>query len=277
MRYDPALIERFYNAYGDKEWNRFEARVQDRVNLHVHTHYLNEYIRRGKSVLDAGAGPGRFTIQMARVGAKITVLDISEGMLEQNRQRLADAGCDAAVEGRYRGDITNLGQFEDESFDAVVCYGGPLSYVMERADEALEELLRVARPGAPLLLSVMSTAGSTRWALPVIIELSERIGRERVSRVLEDGHLTRDVQGSDHVLKMYRWQELEELLRRHKCKLEVASASSFLTTGRSETCDELVKDDEAWQALLEWELRCCREPGALDGGTHIIAVVRKVA
>ena len=30
-----------------------------------------------------------------------------------------------------------------------------------------------------------------------------------------------------------------------------------------------------WRQLLEMEIEACREPGCLDMGTHIIAVVRK--
>ena len=47
-------------------------------------------------------------------------------------------------------------------FDAVVCYGGPLSYVMERSDDAFAELLRVTRPDGYVLASVMSLAGAAR-------------------------------------------------------------------------------------------------------------------
>jgi hypothetical protein len=83
----------------------------------------------------------------------------------------------------------------------------------------------------------------------------QRVGAERVLRVLEDGLLTSELFRNDHVLKMYRWRELEALLEHHPCALEAASASSFLTTGRSETAEELVPDEEAWQALLSWEVR----------------------
>lgn len=275
MPYDASIIQRFFDGYGDREWERFNRSPQDRVNLHIHTHYLEQFIEPGMEVLDAGAGPGRFTIELAHLGARVTVLELSAEMLEQNRQRVREAGFEQSVVARDQGDITDLARYPDNSFDAVVCYGGPLSYVLERADDALAELLRVAKPGAPLLLSLMSSLGSTRALLPAVLELARDVGSERILGVLEDGLLTRGLFRNDHVLKMYRWQEVEALLARHACKLEVASASNFLTTGRQEAIDELVRDDVAWQELLAWELRCCREPGALDSGTHILAVIRK--
>lgn len=37
----------------------------------------------------------------------------------------------------------------------------------------------------------------------------------------------------------------------------------------------IVDDAPLWDAFLRWEEDLCSEPGALDGGMHIIAVVRK--
>jgi len=35
------------------------------------------------------------------------------------------------------------------------------------------------------------------------------------------------------------------------------------------------REPELWARLLEWELKVCAEPGNRDGGTHILAVVKR--
>ncbi|HEX7003344.1 MAG TPA: class I SAM-dependent methyltransferase [Trueperaceae bacterium] len=274
MRYDPETIRGFFDSYGDREWERFEGRAQDRVSLHIHNHYLARFVKPGMHVLDAGAGPGRFTIELARIGARVTVLDISPQMLEQNRRRVARAGLEGAVVERRRGDIVDLSEFAEDTFDAVVCYGGPVSYVMDRADEALAELVRVARPAAPLLLSVMSTLGATRSLLPAVLDLSHEVGTARIAEVLASGLLLDDLFRNKHVMKMYRWRELEAQLLRFDCQVVAASSTNFLTAGHHVPALELAGDEETLEALLDWELDCCREEGALDGGSHILAVAR---
>ena len=47
--------------------------------------------------------------------------------------------------------------FKDNSFDAVLCLGGPLSHVLDQHERemAIKELIRVAKKGAPVFVSVM--------------------------------------------------------------------------------------------------------------------------
>ncbi len=47
----------------------------------------NEIIRPGATVLDIGSGPGTFAIPFAEYGAKVTCVDVSQGMLDQISQR----------------------------------------------------------------------------------------------------------------------------------------------------------------------------------------------
>ena len=53
-----------------------------------------------------------------------------------------------------------------------------------------------------------------------------------------------------------------------------ASAANYLSVEDKEELVEIMAEPALWEAFLRWELRFCREPGALDGGTHVIAVVQ---
>jgi hypothetical protein len=135
---------------------------------------------------------------------------------------------------------------------------------------------RVLRPGGTLLVSVMSLVGATRRFLPGVLEVAREHGPGVVDQVVQTGDLVDDVFGTHHC-HMYRWSELEALLLAHELEMMEAGASNFLTVGNEGALGDLPQDASRWEALLRWEVDLCREPGARDGGTHIIAAARRPA
>jgi ubiquinone/menaquinone biosynthesis C-methylase UbiE len=273
--YDRDIISGYFDVLADEEWARLEANAEGRVSFHLHRSYLREFVAAGAEVLEVGAGPGRFTLELAALGARITVGDVSRVQLELNRARVVAAGCAAAVVARKVLDIVDLSDLPSQQFDAVVAYGGPLSYVMERADEALAELLRVTKRGGYVLLSVMSLVGATRKFAPTVIKWARERSLSEIEQVIRTGDQTGDIARLHHC-HMYRWAELAALIKRHPCTLVVASAANFLSVNQDEALQELMNDPVLWATFLRWEREFCREPGALDGGTHIIAVVQRI-
>ncbi|HEY6203698.1 MAG TPA: methyltransferase domain-containing protein [Candidatus Limnocylindria bacterium] len=127
IRYDASVIRRYFDEFGIREWERLERRPMDRVNFEMHRRMLDRFVRSGDRVLEIGAGPGRFTIELARVGARVTVTDISPAQLDLNSEKVAAAGAEGAVVQRAVRDVLDLGAYAEGAFDATVCYGGALS------------------------------------------------------------------------------------------------------------------------------------------------------
>jgi hypothetical protein len=53
------------------------------------------------------------------------------------------------------------------------------------------------------------------------------------------------------------------------------SASDCLSATWHELLSTWREDQRTWQHLLELEIEACREPGALDLGSHVLAIARK--
>jgi 2-polyprenyl-3-methyl-5-hydroxy-6-metoxy-1,4-benzoquinol methylase len=107
----------FYDRYGEAEWDRHERSAAHRVAFAVHCAFLRDHVRPGDLVLEAGAGAGPFTIELARFGARVHVGDLSPVQVELNRQHVDDAGASSSVVGRDVLDICDLSGFEDGTFD----------------------------------------------------------------------------------------------------------------------------------------------------------------
>jgi len=275
MRYDSNYVRQFYDVYGEKEWYRLQSSLSAQVNFHLHQHYLLQYVQRGQHVLEAGAGAGRFTLELAWAGARVTVLDISPEQLRLNKQHVLVEGAQDAIAAWVEGDILDLSRFPDAHFDAVVCYGGPLSYLFDKAEDGLKQMLRVLKPGGHLLLSVMSLLGTNRHFLASVVEAAYQQGLDKVDAIARTGNLHGPV-SKGHNCHMYRWSELKSMLEKYGTIL-AASASGFLSLQDEEALRSASSHLDLWGTYLQWELDYCQEPGAIDGGTHIIAVIQKSA
>ena len=104
-------VRSHFDELGEGEWHRLDDSPRGRVAFEVHRRMLAERIRPGDRVLEVGAGPGRFTIALAELGARVTVTDISPVQLELNEQKVRESGLADAVESRTELDARDLSQF----------------------------------------------------------------------------------------------------------------------------------------------------------------------
>ena len=220
-------------------------------------------------MLEIGAGPGRFTLELAHLGARVVVTDVSSVQLDLNAQYVRDLGGEFAVEERQLLDIRDAAALGDAGFDVVTAFGGPLSYVFEDAPAALTQMLRVVKPGRPVLASVMSTLGAWRALLGPVLDDADRGGDDAMERALRTGDL-RPTQTSGHVAQMYRWSELRAFVAQCDAEVVAASASNWASLGDPAEVERVTADPQRWNVFLEQEITACREPGALDGGTHLL-------
>jgi SAM-dependent methyltransferase len=164
------------------------------------------------------------------------------------------------------GDVTDLSQFDDDTFDVTVCFGGPLSYVLDRADKAVAELARVTKPDGHVLVSVMGLGGAVIHFAPLIVELARRDGPAKSLEIARTGFLP-EGDGYGHLaMRMYVWEELDELLSPHGEIVDGAAAGVL---------PHIEAEEPEVRALLEeLEVRLAYDPGSRSCGEHIIGVLR---
>ena len=161
-----------YDQYAEREWSRLESGAQHRLEYLVTMHALRQHLPPAGSavrILDAGGGPGRYTIALAEMGYQVTLLDLSPRLLDIAQGRIAKLppSVQARVGGIVEGSITDLSQFPEGAFDATLCLGGPASHLVEQLDRqrAFAELRSVTKPNGLIFVSVMGRIGQYRSAV----------------------------------------------------------------------------------------------------------------
>lgn len=117
-----------------------------------------------RDILDLACGTGDFSVAIARkmpVGAHVTGVDLSEGMLAVMKEKVTAEGLQEKISIR-QGDGEEL-PFADGSFDRVTIAFGIRNF--ENREKGLREMLRVLRPGGRAVILELSVPQNAffRW------------------------------------------------------------------------------------------------------------------
>jgi len=103
------------------------------------------------TILDVGCGFASVPIEIAKTfpDAKITGIDLGEPLLDIGRTLISNEGLEKQIT-ILKGDAQNL-QYENNTFDVVI--NTFLLHIVENPISMLDEIDRVAKPGAKILIT----------------------------------------------------------------------------------------------------------------------------
>ncbi len=271
--YDQAHIRNFYNEYAERETARWDKSIIEQVKLHVHQHYLHQHLKQKDSILELGAGSGVFTELLTQYTSNLTVTDLSPVQLKLNKEKANKDNYAHRIKNWALADICDLSKFKNNSFDKVVCYGGPLSYVFDQKIKGLTEIKRVLKPNGLAFIGVMNLWGTVNEYLNKIILPVPKSDNEKV---MATGNLhPSSFTASDHHCHMFTAEELKNDLEKVGFRLLTISASNCLSVSRQKEVEAIRNSREKWEYFLDLELRACQSTGMVESGTHLIAIVQK--
>lgn len=106
----------------------------------------------GSLILDAGCGPGRWSISLARGGYLVRGVDLSPRMVAEAVEAASQQGLNREAIDFQVGDMEHI-PHPDATFDAVICFNA-LDFVPSPG-AALAELWRVLKPDGRLALMTL--------------------------------------------------------------------------------------------------------------------------
>jgi SAM-dependent methyltransferase len=197
-------------------------------------------IEPGMKVLDVACGTGNATIPAARLGARVTGLDFSPGLIEIARARGARAGVEVEW---LEGDAQAL-PFDDDSFDRVVSAIGHMFAPDHR--RTADEMRRVCRPDGRIAIACWTPVGA-------IGEMFQRLGA--ISPPPPEGSQPSVLWGTEEHVRELLGDSVQ--FERHNVVFDEPSPESYvdfmltsfppLIAMRAELGDELVRE-----TYLKW-------------------------
>jgi 2-polyprenyl-3-methyl-5-hydroxy-6-metoxy-1,4-benzoquinol methylase len=253
------LLENLVSYYKDQDE---DARLKiDRAhNLEYLTtmKYLDKICKDHVTILDACAGTGAYCFSLAEKGHTVTAGDIvpaNVDIIKEKQKR------NPILHDIYTGDILNLSQFKDETFDITLCLGA--LYHLHDASErkkAILECRRVTKKDGFIVVAYLN-----RFASFV----------NNFSKTPENIHeiLNQFYTGNRNVFYRSTPTQIENLMTECEIKKKHNVATDGITFMYSKQLENISEED--FHEYLNYHYDTCENPNILGYSLHGLFIGQK--
>lgn len=264
------VVKGYYDRMADTEWARLDNAYR-RFEWVSTLRLIDEHFPTDGRVADIGGGPGKYTIELLRRGYRVSLVDLSEKAIELAHETLDRLGL--SCEHVACADATDLGFLESGAFDAALLLG-PMYHLVSADDraDALSELRRILRPGAPAIIAFINPWGILRSGLAEFRDLYA--DADRVRALLDTCVQAGEQRAFTEAAFLTPPQALAEI-RRAGFAVEARAGVEGFASGMLDETERLSKEDPlAYENVLRLVAKTCLHPAYRDCTEHLHVVAR---
>ncbi len=263
-------VRGYYDRQVEREWGRLDGPYR-RLELVTTLHLIGRHFPASGHVADIGGGPGRYTVELLQRGYRVTLVDLSSRAVEFANGKLAELGLRA--EAVLCTDARDLGVLPHHAFDGALLMG-PLYHIVDEDGraQALRELRRILKPGAPAVVSFLNPWGILRAGLAEFPEAYRRF--DYVRDLLADWVQLGEQRAFTEAAFLTPPQALSELRKAGLDIVTYAGAEGFAAGMLDELERIAAADPVAYENVLRLAAETCELPQYRDSTEHLHAVVR---
>jgi len=267
-------VSDYYDRHAGREWQRLDQDAYHSLEFRGTMACLEGHLPGQGLLLDIGGGPGRYAIELCRRGYEVTLRDISPECVASAGKRMASEELTTAAHflSAEMGDVRDLSEFSDGTFDAVLCLGGTLSHILDPTErcQAVSELARVGKPGMPVFISVI---GYLAVLQTVLVRFPSDLVRPEKSQVFTNGDNI--YTGGFCDAHFFKPEELRQLAESVGLETSEMCALEGLSSNLPDATNQLANSSdgrwERWLAVLDETMY---DPAVLAISEHFMYVGR---
>ncbi|MBR4692481.1 MAG: class I SAM-dependent methyltransferase [Oscillospiraceae bacterium] len=255
------IVSSFYGQ--TDEDGRLQRSRHGQLEFRTTMSYIHRYAAGGSKVLEIGAGTGRYSAALAKEGMDVTAVELVESnlaVLRENAKGLENLRA-------FQGDATDLERFSDDSFDVTLVLGPMYHlYEAEEVNRAIDEAVRVTKPGGVMLFAFISVYAIMyanylygNWAF----------GQEEN---FTDDYRVRHFK--EQLFTGYDVAEFEELFAGKPVEWITTAGTDGLLEPLEERSDFRIPDED-FDAFAAWYLAFAEKRELLGSTNHLLYICRK--
>lgn len=278
-------LEQYYNKFHEE--NRLKTR-HGLVEFSTSMNYIKKYaLQKAKSksgttsdkskanknifdtaintsdikIADIGAGTGRYSVELCRLGFDVTAVELVKHNLEILRSKHENIKT-------WQGDARNLHFLEDNIFDITLLFG-PMYHLHgdENKIKALNEAKRITKKGGCIFVAYVMNEYSV---------ISYCFKEHKLAEVQKKGGLTNDFHTICKEDDLYDYVRLEDINRINK-KTNLKRELIFAPDGAADYIRRELNEmsQEEFSEFLKYQLSVCEKKELLGASSHLVDILKK--
>lgn len=201
----------YYNQFD--EWGRLE---REPLEFIINWHHIKSMLPQSGHILDNGAGPGKYAMELAKHSYDVTLTDLTPRLVQLAREKAAELGLMERYRGFHTANATNLSLFPSEHFDASLMLG-PLYHLqqLEERNLAAKELYRVTRRGGYVFVAFMSRTRHLLTSLAYPQSWKPTDNMEAIRAFLDSGIFNHSDEGRFTGVYYYNIEDIKPFMEAH--------------------------------------------------------------
>ena len=246
-------LSNYYNKFNeDKRLTHRHGQVEFITSMK----YINEYLSVGDKVIDIGAGSGKYSIELKKLGYDVTAVELCRpniGKIKVNDPELKVVEANA----------TDLSMFKDNEFDVAIMFG-PMYHLYSKQDKlkALSEAKRITKKYI-FVTYIMNEYSVIEYAF------KDNHYKEIKDKLTDDYH----IDDKDALFFQVRLEDIDELNKETNLKL----VKRFASDGPSDYMRSYINDmdEETFNGFIDFHLKTCERKELLGASSHIVDILEK--
>ena len=223
--------------------------------------YIHKYLKEGDSILDIGAGTGRYCVPLSEEGYTVEAIELVKynlGMLKAKKSKVK----------AYQGSALDLSRYPDNHFDCTLLFG-PMYHLFTKEDKikALSEAKRVTKVNGIL------------WVAYVMNEYSILVHGFRDNHILESieqGKVDQNFQTKTTIDDLYSYTRLEQINELNK-EVQLERLEIIAADGPADYMRPILNkmDEKNFETFMDYHLATCQRQDLIGASSHTVDILRK--
>lgn len=259
---DNTYLNEYYNSYNEE--GRLISTNHGKVEYITTMKYLHHYLKKGMTVLEVGAGTGRYCVELAHEGYSVHAIELIESNLNLLKSKITSNDNIVA----QQGDALDLSMYQDEMFDITMLLG-PMYHLYDEADKitAFKEALRVTKKGGMIFIAYCMNE-------PTVWDYCFRANK--IKECLEKKMITEDfhcISTPADLFELVRIEDIDKLNDKVNVKRIKLIATDGHTNYMRSVIDEM--DEETFAIYIKYHLSVCERQDLIGASHHTLDILRK--